>query len=121
MSAPGIDECDGMDGCDDKHPASATKRDFVLEQKDGKPGDARDVQAGAKERVVDRELGQKAYERRILVRDSRAGSCPTEKPCMLLDQQKKNVACDLSSNVLSVRKPDSLLTFHQEVLKPIFC
>lgn len=58
MSASRVDECE------DEHPTGSTGRGFLPEQRDGKPPEAGDVEAGAKERLVDRGLGWKVFEER---------------------------------------------------------
>lgn len=47
-----------------------------------------------------------------------AGTCPTAIACMLHNQYKKFVGCDLYSDLLSAAKLGLLLTFSLEVLIP---
>lgn len=53
-----------MDECSDEHFVSATRRDSVTMQRDGKLLDEGDVKAGAEECVVDEKLAWKVYRRR---------------------------------------------------------
>lgn len=53
-----------------------------------------------------------------LVIDFCAVTCFKAKVCMLLDQHKTFVGCDLDSTVLSAAEPDLVLTVVSQVLRP---
>lgn len=107
-----------MDDCDYKHPTGATRTGSLPERRDGRLWETGDVRAGADERVADEGPSWEVWEGGNFVIEFCAGICPTAKACMLVDQHRKLVGCDLDSDILSTAEPDLHFTFALRRLSP---
>lgn len=65
-----------------------------------------------------KDLGGKFTRREDLVEDFCADICPTPRVCILRDQHKEFVRCNLDLEVLSAAEPDFVLVVALQVLNP---